>query len=544
MREARLLWSVVGVAAAALGAGLGELAAGALTLRNGPVLGFREAVVVLLPDEFVVHNGIDLVAIATGPLLVVLFVGALVALAASAGVAAADGSRRPAVLALLVGLLGLGSEWLRPDSSLVDVVPVLLGVLGFGAGLTVLRRVLRRQGVPGPDEGPDEGLDPDPTEAPQVEAAPDAPARVAANRRTVLGAAAATAALGLAAAVVGEVVGRGRRAVEQGRRLLRLTMISAPQEPADVAVGLDEVAPWTTPNDDFYRQDAAVVVPAIAAEEWTLRIHGEVEREVVLSYEQLIGMAVREQWVTLVGLTYEPGGGQVGNAWWSGVPTHRLLQLAGVRTGADAVVQTGDDGWRCVTATQVLEDPGRRALLAFAMNGEALPLEHGFPARTVVPGLYGGVSACKWVVDWEVTRLDVVEASWDEDRPLRAPVRIASRIDTPADGAELVAGPVEVGGVAWAPPIGVGAVEVEVDGGGWELAALGAASQTDAWAQWRTTLDLAPGTHRVRVRVRDRVGVEQEDADEDDASGDEASGDAATGAVGLHEIQVEVVEPD
>nr|WP_241729109.1 molybdopterin-dependent oxidoreductase [Nocardioides zeae] len=306
-------------------------------------------------------------------------------------------------------------------------------------------------------------------------------------------------------------------------------MVTPPTEPAGVGVGVEGVAPWTTPAEEFYRVDQAVVVPTIAAEDWTLRIHGEVEREVVVTYEELIEMTVREQWATLVGLRYEVGGDQVGNAWWSGVPTSALLARAGVLTGADAVVQTGADGWRCVTSTQVLGDPGRRALLAFAMNGEALPLEHGFPARTVVPGLYGGVSACKWVVEWEVTRLEAVADDFS-DRPLQAPVRIGARIDVPEDGTTLPPGSVTVGGVAWAPPIGVGAVEVAVDDDGWQLADLGVAREHDAWAQWSATLDLEPGEHRVRVRARDRVGTQQEPEPLDDGAG----------ATGLHEVTLTV----
>ena len=508
----RLLWACAGVAAAVLGAGLGELAAGALTLHLGPVVGAREAMTVVLPSEFVIRDGIDIVPLLTGAPLVVLLALFLVVLAAVAGVGAARGWRRPVVVGGVVLALGAVSVLLRPEPSLLELAPVVAGTLGFALGLVLLAGLLRRQGV-------------------EAEAVPDAAADPlpATTRRAFIGAAAGVALAGVAAAVVGEVVGLGRRAVEQGRQLLRLTMVTPPTEPAGVGVGVEGVAPWTTPAAEFYRVDQAVVVPTIAAEDWTLRIHGEVEREVVVTYEELIEMTVREQWATLVGLSYEVGGEQVGNAWWSGVPTSALLARAGVLTGADAVVQTGADGWRCVTTTQVLGDPGRRALLAFAMNGEALPLEHGFPARTVVPGLYGGVSACKWVVEWEVTRLETVAEDF-ADRPLQAPVRIGARIDVPDDGTTLPPGSVTVGGVAWAPPIGVGAVEIAVDDDGWRLANLGVAREHDAWAQWSATLDLEPGEHRVRVRARDRVGTQQEPDPLEDGAG----------ATGLHEVTLTV----
>ena len=508
----RSLWAGAGIAAAVLGAGLSELAAGALTLHLGPVVGAREAAVAVLPAQFVIRDGIDIVPLLTGVPLVLVLGLLLVVLAAVAGVGAARGWRRPVAVGGLVLVLGLVSVLLRPDPSLLETAPVVAGTLGFALGLVLLTSLLRRHGVRAERGEPDAG-----------EAVP------AATRHTFIGAAVGVALAGAVAAVAGEVVGRGRRAVEQGRQLLRLAMVTPPSEPAGVGVGVDGVAPWTTPAAEFYRVDQAVVVPTIAAEDWTLRIHGEVEREVVVTYEELIEMTVREQWSTLVGLSYEVGGDQVGNAWWSGVPTSALLARAGVLTGADAVVQTGADGWRCVTSTQVLGDPGRRALLAFAMNGEALPLEHGFPARTVVPGLYGGVSACKWVVEWEVTRLETVAEDF-VDRPPQAPVRIGARIDVPEDDATLPPGTVTVGGVAWAPPIGVGAVEVAVDDDRWRLANLGVAREHDAWAQWSMTLDLAPGEHRVRVRARDRVGTQQEPEPLDDGAG----------ATGIHEVTLTV----
>ncbi|MDF9717399.1 molybdopterin-dependent oxidoreductase, partial [Nocardioides sp. ChNu-99] len=377
-----------------------------------------------------------------------------------------------------------------------------------------------------------------PDAAPDGAAVPGGPTghRVAAltGRRGFLAAAGAVAVVGVVLAVTGEVVGRGRRAVEEGRRLLRLTMVTEPRVPAGAGVGVLGVVPWQTPNEDFYRVDSAIVVPTTPAEDWALRIHGEVEREVVVDFAELIAMTTREQWTTLVGLTNEVGGTRVGNAWWSGVPTSALLERAGVLPGADAVVQTGADGWRCVTPTQVLGDPGRSALLAFGMNGEPLPLDHGFPVRTLVPGLYGGVAACKWVVDWEVTRLEVLEPSWDADRPLTAPVRLASRIEVPSDGAEVPPGVVDVAGTAWAPPAGVEAVEVAVDGGDWQRAVLGDVRLDDAWAQWRAAVELEAGSHRVHVRVRDRLGGVQEGVVADDGAG----------ATGLHEVTLEVVAPE
>lgn len=525
MSEARGRWALAGVVAALLGFGLSELAAGAVTLEVGPLLGLREAIITALPPEYIVHNGVDLVAIATGPLLIVLLVLGTTALAAATGLAASDGWRTPAVVTVLVAAVGFLLVVVRPATTRVDFVPVAAGALGFGIGLAVVGggwSLLRRgRGAPEMRGAGDAGRTD--TDEPGLRG----------SRRAFLVRSGVVVVAAVATTVVGEVIGQGRRVVERGRDLLRLTMVTPPQVPAGAQLEVAGLTPWMTPNEDFYRVDSALIVPTIDAEQWQLRIHGEVEREVLLSYTQLIGMTVQEGWQALVSLQNEPGGDLVGNAWWSGVPTRVLLGMAGVLPGADAVVQTGRDGWSCVTSTQALGDPRRGGLLAFAMNGEPLPLEHGYPARTIVPGLYGAASACKWVVDWEVTRLDVVAETREEDPALLTPVRPSSRVEVPASDSDLPPGVVRLAGTAWAPPQGVSSVEVSVDGGAWRLAILGDAREHDAWVQWRAEVELEPGEHVVRARARDRVGNLQDEGDPEETE------DPTTG---LHEVTFTVVE--
>jgi DMSO/TMAO reductase YedYZ molybdopterin-dependent catalytic subunit len=297
--------------------------------------------------------------------------------------------------------------------------------------------------------------------------------------------------------------------VEESRRLLRLESVSQPRIPQGVSVGVDGIAPWMTPAGSFYLIDTAYIKPAIEPEQWSLRIHGMVEREVRLTFDQLVARELTEDWMTLNCVSNEVGGNLIGNAWWSGVKISGLLAEAGPLAGADAVLQTSQDGWTCGTPLAALTDH-RNALLAIAMNGEPLPIEHGFPVRTVVPGLYGYVSACKWVVDMEVTRFDRITGYWvDKGWSEMGPVKIASRIDVPRQGATVASGQVTFGGVAWHQETGIAGVQVSLDGGPWTDATLGRVPSLDTWVQWRAALPVDKGDHEVRVRAIDHGGAVQ-----------------------------------
>ncbi|MEO9324302.1 molybdopterin-dependent oxidoreductase [Nocardioides sp. C4-1] len=318
------------------------------------------------------------------------------------------------------------------------------------------------------------------------------------------------AVLGVAAVstLVGRYLGRDEKAVEAEQEQLRLP-VTPPVVPDGVRVEVDGVQPWMTPADDFYLIDTVFSKPAILAKEWKLRIHGMVEREIELTYNDLVTRAGVEAWITLNCVSNEIGGDLIGNAWWSGALLAPIIAEAGPLPGADCIKQTSHDGWDCATPLDTITD-GRQAMLAIAMNGEPLPIEHGYPVRTIVPGLYGYVSATKWVVDMEITRFDDVEAYWTQRGwGELGPVKMASKIEVPANDDEVAAGEVVVAGTAWHQHTGIEGVEVQLDGGPWTPAELARVPNTDTWVQWRVALDVEPGDHQVTVRATDQAGEVQ-----------------------------------
>lgn len=335
------------------------------------------------------------------------------------------------------------------------------------------------------------------------------------------------AVVAVAASGVGALFNRTRRQAERARELLRLPMTD-PTPPEGTSLKVAEVAPWRTPNDAFYTIHTALAPPTIDPRDYRLRIHGLVDRELTLTYEDLTKRTVAEGWATINCVSNEVGGDLIGNAWWSGVLLSELLKEAGVQPGADAILQTSQDGWTCGTPLAAVTDPDRMALLAFGMNGEPLPLIHGFPVRTIVPGLYGFVSACKWVVDIEVTKFGEFVAYWtDKGWAEQAPVKLSSRIDVPRNEDEVTAGALTIGGSAWAQHTGIERVEVSLDGGAWAAARLGSVPNADTWVQWAFDAQIDPGEHVVRVRAVDAVGEIQTDVVADVVP---------DGATGLHEV--------
>jgi DMSO/TMAO reductase YedYZ molybdopterin-dependent catalytic subunit len=328
-------------------------------------------------------------------------------------------------------------------------------------------------------------------------------------------------------------LGESTRGVDTSRAAVQLPapVDPAPALPAGVEVGVAGVAPFRVPADDFYRIDTALVVPRVRAEDWRLRIHGMVDREVSLDFAALLASPLVERDVTLVCVSNEVGGDLIGNARWLGLPLGPLLRQAGPHKDADMVLSTSTDGFTCSTPLAALTD-GRDALLAVGMNGEPLPVEHGFPVRMVVPGLYGYVSATKWVTDLEVTRFDRAQAYWTpRGWSARGPVKTESRIDVPRQGEGVRAGQVAVAGVAWAQHVGIDRVEVRVDGGAWQPARLATEASIDTWRQWVFAWDAVPGRHTLQVRATDRRGAPQ--------TGDEAP-PAPDGATGWHTVTVDV----
>ncbi|MGH3360806.1 MAG: molybdopterin-dependent oxidoreductase [Nocardioidaceae bacterium] len=285
---------------------------------------------------------------------------------------------------------------------------------------------------------------------------------------------------------------------------------AAPPLPAGAQVDVDGVSSFITPNADFYRVDTALQVPDVPAETWQLRIHGMVDEELNLTFGDLVERRLIERRITLTCVSNQVGGDLLGNATWIGVPVKDLLEEAGAQSGADAVMSTSADDMTIGTPLAALTDD-REAILAIAMNGEPLPLEHGFPVRMVVPGLYGFVSATKWLVDLEVSRFEDFTAYWTErDWSARAPIKTSSRVDVPGSFQTLPADNVRIGGVAWAQTKGIAKVEVRIDDGDWVEVDLAEEDSVDTWRQWAWTWeDATPGTHEVTVRATDASGYTQ-----------------------------------
>ncbi|WP_347815130.1 molybdopterin-dependent oxidoreductase [Micromonospora sp. DH14] len=340
----------------------------------------------------------------------------------------------------------------------------------------------------------------------------------------------------LGAAVVAGLGGRwlaGRRGVSAARDAIRLPapVAPAPAVPAGANLSLAQLAPYVTPNFGFYRIDTALVVPQVDPDTWRLRIHGRVGKERTYSYADLLARPLVERYVTLACVSNEVGGDLIGNARWLGVPLRELLDEVEPDDDADQVVGRSVDGWTCGTPTAALRD-GRDALLAVGMNGEPLPVEHGFPVRMVVPGLYGYVSACKWVTELELTRFADFDAYWvPRGWSPQGPIKTQSRIDTPRRRNRLTAGPVTVAGVAWAQHRGIRRVEVRVDDGQWQAATLAPTVSVDTWVQWSWRWDATPGEHRLQVRATDATGETQTDR---------TQGVVPDGATGWHSVTVTV----
>jgi len=469
--RSRWTWALAGLLTGLAGLATSYLASTVLGLRGNAVTDVAELVIRITPGR-VAERLIQLVGRHDKPLLVTGVLLVLLAGFAAFGLLARRSQGAAVGGFVALGVVGLVANQSQYGAPATGVLPVLVGVLTWLVVLALLTAPLR--------------------ERPFADADP--------ARRFVLAAAgvgAGTALVGL----VGYRVGGHRRAVTAARDRLRLTGVTDPGPPSGTSVGLDGVTAWQTPSDRFYRIDTSLSPPAIAPEDWSVRIHGMVDKPMTLTFADLLSRPRTQLWLTLNCVSNPVGGPLISNAWWSGVLLKDLLAEAGVRPGADAVKQTSDDGWTCGTPLSALTDD-RQAILAFAMNGEPLPIEHGFPVRTVVPGLYGYVSACKWVRDLEVTTFDSFTAYWTaRGWSEQGPVKLASRIDVPHDGAQVPSGQVRVGGLAWQQNTGIRAVQVQLDGGAWQEATLARRNLADSWVQWQASVPAAPGDHRLRVRA-------------------------------------------
>ncbi|WP_374706992.1 molybdopterin-dependent oxidoreductase [Catellatospora sp. TT07R-123] len=493
-----------GVVSAAVALGVAELVAVFTGPRTSPLIAVGGAVVDATP-EAVKHVAIQLfgtndkVALLTGTVLL------LAAFAAVVGLLARRDFRWGVAGIGLFALLGVAAAVTRPNAGPLALLPT---VVGSAAAIAVLHWLLRAAEVTGADPSDD-----------------------AARRRFLR-----FALLGAGGAVVAGFLGRtlsARRGVQEARAQLTLPTPQnpAPALPANVDPPAAGLSPYVTSNEAFYRIDTALVVPQVDPDSWRLRIHGRVARPMELTLQQLMARPTVERYVTLTCVSNEVGGDLVGNARWLGVRVKDLLDEAGPLDGADQVVSRSADGWTCGTPTSALRD-GRDALLVFAMNGEPLPVEHGFPVRMVVPGLYGYVSACKWITEMELSSFADFDAYWvRKGWAAQGPIKTESRIDTPKAFGAVSPGDTVIGGVAWAQHRGVSVVEVRVDEGPWEPATLAGTVGPDTWRQWTIPWKATPGTHTISVRAADATGALQPE-DRADPFPD--------GAQGWHTISVQV----
>ncbi|GAA1938279.1 molybdopterin-dependent oxidoreductase [Agromyces allii] len=514
-----------GVASVIVFAGVGELAAALLASASSPFAVVGSLLIDLAPpwakDAAIALFGTnDKAALLVGIGLVLLVV------AAGAGVLEA---RRPPwgqVVFWVFGGVGVLAAVTRANASMLAFAPAALAAI---AGVVTLRLLTQR--LPGADVEPAVAGPPHAASGDDDERA-DAAGTAAIDRRRFLGWAGGAAAIGALAAMGGYALQAGSRAVTAVRQAIRLPdPVSSASIPAGAELDLDGLSPYVTPNAQFYRIDTALAVPAVEPANWSLRIHGDVEQEVVLTWDELLALPLEESVTTLACVSNEVGGGLIGNAVWLGYPIRELLATAVPSADADMVLSRSIDGFTASTPLEVLQDD-RNAILAVGMNGEPLPAEHGFPVRMVVPGLYGYVSATKWVTELEVTRFDAASAYWtDRGWSERGPIKLQSRIDVPRQGQGLSAGPVVVAGVAWHQHVGVAAVDVQVDDGPWQPAALATAVSDDTWVQWSFDWDATSGSHTLRVRATGADGEVQTS---------KRQGVVPDGATGLHSRDVNV----
>lgn len=504
----RVRAAFAGIASVAAGVGAAELVAVVLAPNASPLFAAGSLVIDLAP-QWLKERVIGLVGTADKAVIIASVVLLVAVLAALAGLL--ERSRPPwgRVLVAAVGGLGLLAASTRADSTVLSAVP---SAVAIAVGIIVLA-ILTRQST-------------------ETESAVGAREQGVA-RRTFLVTSGLAAGVGILAAVGGRIAASGIQAAEAARRMFTLPRpaVAAPPIPAGASLAVPGISPLVTPSRDFYRIDTALLVPSIDPATWTLRITGMVDREVTITFDELLALPLEESYTTLACVSNYVGGDLIGNALWLGYPIRHLLAQAGPTSGADMVLSRSVDGFTAGTPLEALTDD-RNAILAVAMNGAPLPAEHGFPVRMVVPGLFGYVSATKWVTELKVTTFAKDAAYWtDRGWSERGPVKLSSRVDTPRDSSSIASGHVAIAGVAWSQHVGVSRVEVQVDDGGWVDAELAEAISADTWRQWSLPWDAAAGGHDITVRATDAKGMVQTAAYADVVP---------NGATGLHSIRVTV----
>jgi len=493
------LGAIAGLLAAGTALGVGQFVAGLTGASGSPVVAVGELQIDFTPPwlknfaitEFGADDKLALVS------------GILVMLAIFAAVIGAAATRRMAYgLAgvAVFGVVGLTAAATRPTATAASLLPTLAATVSAAAVLLVLiPLVAPRAAAARP------AVSYDPVTTPAKAREPEGP-----RRRSFVTAGVATAGIAAGAGLAGRLLAE-RGSVASAQRSVRIPRpaVSTQTLPPGVNLDIPGLTPFVTSNSSFYRVDTALVLPQVDPSSWQLRIHGMVEREITLTFEELLKRPLIEDYVTLCCVSNPVGGPYIGNAKWLGASLTAVLKQAGIKAGADQLVCTSVDGFTSGTPVQTVMD-GRDALLAVAMNGQPLPVAHGFPVRMVVPGLYGYVSATKWVTDINVTTFAGNYAYWTQRGwSQQAPIKTECRIDVPSGQNQLKAGTAPVAGVAWAQHKGIEAVHVRVDAGPWNQARLAAVPGLDSWRQWVWDWDATPGQHVIEARATDKTGYTQ-----------------------------------
>ncbi|NEA39822.1 molybdopterin-dependent oxidoreductase [Streptomyces sp. SID11385] len=476
--------ALVGLVAGGAGLAVGELVAVTTGEASAPVAAAGDWAISVTPtwlEQFAIRNfgSNDKTVLLTG-VYVTLALAAVVD-----GVLARTRLTLASILTAVTGVVGALAAVTRPAADTAAALPSLLA--GLAAAVALRRLTIWSLKVTEPSAEPGE------------------------RRRFVLGAL-GTAAGALAAGYGGNAWIKKRYNVSEARAKVVLPtpakVLPAPR--ASVHPKVPGLGPFFTPTSEFYRVDTALTLPRVDPRDWKLKIHGMVERPFEITFDELLSYRFEEHDMTLSCVSNPVGGPYVGNARWLGTPLAPLLRRAGVRRGADMLLSTSADGMTLGSPVEAVLD-GRQAMLAVAMNGETLPVRNGFPCRMLIPGLYGYVSATKWVTDLNITTFASSDAYWTpRGYAPQAPVKTASRIDVPKSGATVPAGTVVLAGTAWATHRGLAAVEVQIDGGAWHEATLAKADTADTWRQWSYRWTGAPkGSHKVKVRATDGTGAVQ-----------------------------------
>lgn len=491
------LAALSGVLAAGMVLGVAELLGAFFTARATPVIALGQTFIDFTPG-WLKDFAIDTFGTNDKLVLLISLGVAIVVLAAAAGVLAYRKWLWGAIAVVVLGAVIVACVISRAGATILDTAP---SVAGTAAGLLALRWMIWRLRPATTAAGTTRTASERGTSAPTPTGN-----RPALNRRSFFVAAGTTATIAAVSAGAGRVLGGIRNTAGDFRRSLALPRpaITAPPLPDGVNAPIEGTVPFVTPNDRFYRIDTALTVPQIDAQSWELRVHGMVEEEFTIGFDELLNADLTEAIFTLTCVSNPVGGDLAGNAKWLGLPIRELLARAKPTAGADMVLSSSIDGYTAATPLQALTDD-RDALLAIGMNGEPLPLEHGYPVRMVVPGLYGYTSATKWVVDLEVSTFAGNTSYWiDRGWATVAPIKTASRIEAPQSFEPLPAGTIPVGGTAWSQRRGITKVELQIDDGEWQETNLAAEGSIDMWRQWSFQWENAePGNHYLRVRAYD-----------------------------------------